>query len=337
MRDQILSVLKEAGTYVSGQELSERLGVSRTAIWKNIKQLREAGYEIEAVTNKGYRLNDARDVDVLNEQELVSRFRTKWAGHPVIYTRQTGSTNDDIMKLSDNGFPEGTLAIAQEQTRGKGRRGRIWDSPQGVNIYMSILLRPKLRPDLAPQATLVMALAIYEALQAMEKPAGVRFGIKWPNDIVVSVDGGAYKKCVGILTEMRMEEMEIRDVTIGTGININQETFPEELKGTATSLKLALGHTVNRAQLTADIWKYFEREYDNFAQHESLEGLQAAYEEGLVNRGRVVRVLDPKGEYTGTAQGITKTGELIVVPDGSDTPVYVGNGEISVRGVMGYV
>lgn len=338
-KEEVLKILLEKkGTFISGQELCETLGVSRTSVWKYIQALRlEDHYNIEAVTNKGYRLLPSEDQDILNRQELESALHTRWAGRPLIYSEKTGSTNDDIMALSDRGYGQGTLCVTDCQTKGKGRRGRTWISPIGCNVYMSILLKPKMLPEHAPTATLVMALAMEQAFDELDKPDNVKFGIKWPNDVVVTLDGEHYKKCVGILTEMRLEDRDIKDVTIGIGININQESFPEEIEGTATSLKLALGRTVNRAQLVARVWKYFEDDYEAFEKTEDLTNLKDQYEKALVNTGRKVRVLDPKGEYTGVARGITNRGELIVIPDGKTEEVHVANGEISVRGVMGYV
>ena len=366
-KQQILRKLKESRGYLSGQQLSEALGVSRTAVWKIIRKLKQDGYPIEAVTNKGYRLLSVEDRDLFNKEEVENRLQTRWAGHPLLYSEETGSTNNDIFALTDQGFPHGTLALTGTQTAGKGRRGRLWISPPDVNIYMSILLRPDLRPESAPMLTLVMAMAVYEAcvelyasgkgddtrqeigdgsasLQsqdaAQETADGspsLKFGIKWPNDIVVSADGRPYRKICGILTEMRMEEKEIRDIVIGTGINANQTEFPEEIRETAGSLALALGHAVNRAELTAETWRFFEADFEAFCETQSLEPLRDKYEGALVNRGRKVRVLDPQEPYEGTAMGITSGGELIVRPEDGSADREVSSGEVSVRGVMGYV
>ena len=359
-KQQILRKLKESQEYLSGQQLSEALGVSRTAVWKIIGKLKQEGYPIEAVTNKGYRLLSVEDRDIFNKEEVENRLRTRWAGHPLLYSEETGSTNNDIFALSDQGFPHGTLALTGTQTAGKGRRGRLWISPPDVNIYMSILLRPDLRPESAPMLTLVMALAVYEACEELyasgkeydtretaqeadraqktgDGSPSLRFGIKWPNDIVVSTDGGPYRKICGILTEMRMEEKEIRDIVIGTGINANQTEFPEAIRETAGSLALALGHAVNRAELTAETWRFFEADFEAFCETQSLEPLRDKYEAALVNRGRKVRVLDPQDPYEGTAMGITAGGELIVRPQDGSADREVSSGEVSVRGVMGYV
>ena len=187
--------------------------------------------------------------------------------------------------------------------------------------------------------TLVMALAVYEACEELyrESDQELRFGIKWPNDIVVSAGGGPYRKICGILTEMRLEEMEIRDIVIGIGLNVNQTEFPEEIRETAGSLCLALGHPVNRAELTAAVWRHFEEVYKTYLEAQSLEPLRERYERGLVNRGRKVRVLDPTEPFEGTAMGITSSGELIVRTEDGSADRLVGTGEVSVRGVMGYV
>ncbi len=341
-KQEVLRQLRETGSYVSGQQLCETLGVSRTAVWKIIKKLKEDGYPIEAVTNKGYRLLSVEGKDLFNKEELERRLQTRWAGRPLIFSEETGSTNADIFRLSEQDYPQGTLAVTSKQTAGKGRRGRTWISPPDVNVYMSILLRPDFKPETAPMLTLVMALAVHRACEELYgKGAGdaepCRFGIKWPNDIVVSARDGSWRKICGILTEMRMEEKEIRDIVIGIGINVNQAEFPEEIRETAGSLALALGHPVSRADLTAEVWKYFEEYYEVFEQARSLSPLREDYERALVNRGKKVRVLDPESPYEGVALGINEEGELLVKPDDGSEVRQVGTGEVSVRGVMGYV
>ena len=338
-KQQVLQKLRETDSYLSGQQLCEALGISRTAVWKIVGRLKQEGYPIEAVTNKGYRLLSVEGRDLFNQEELERTMDTVWAGKPLIYKEETGSTNTDLFRLSDEGAARGTIEVTSRQTAGKGRRGRTWISPPDVNVYMSILLRPAIRPDTAPMLTLVMALAVYEACEELyrESDQDLHFGIKWPNDIVVSAKGGPYRKICGILTEMRMEEMEIRDIVIGIGLNVNQTEFPEEIQETAGSLCLALGHPVNRAELTAAVWRHFEEVYKTYLETQSLEPLRERYECGLVNRGRKVRVLDPAEPFEGTAMGITSSGELIVCTEDGSADRFVGTGEVSVRGVMGYV
>lgn len=381
-KQEILQRLSRSGDFVSGQELCEELRISRTAVWKNIQKLKEEGYPIEAVTNKGYRLLSVEDADIFTQDQVIGRLETEWAGRPLLFREETGSTNDDIFALAAQGYPQGTLVVAARQTAGKGRRGRTWISPPDGNIYMSILLKPDLRPDVTPMLTVVMALSVYQAtvglvsdsnipadhatvkrgqgsiptdhaseeqVQVSQLPAdrtsmkkdgavpGVRFGIKWPNDIVVSVDGGSYCKVCGILTEMRMEDSEISAITIGIGLNVNQTRFAPEIAQNATSYRIATGRSVNRAALTAQIWNRFEANYRLFTQTQDFSQLRPAYEEGLVNRGRAVHVLDPRCPFTGTALGIGDQGELLVRSDVDGSVCHVSSGEVSVRGVRGYV
>ena len=319
------------------------LGVSRTAVWKNIQKLKEEGYPIEAVTNKGYRLLSVDEADILDREQIAAKLTTAWAGRPLIYKEETGSSNDDIFALAAQGYPHGTLVVTSRQTAGKGRRGRTWISPKEGNVYMSILLKPDLPAEVTPMLTVVMALSVYQAsldmaaAQPQESAARCRFGIKWPNDIVASVDDGPYRKLCGILTEMRMEDREISAITIGIGLNVNQVEFAPEIAENATSYGLALGRKVNRASLTAYTWNHFEENYSLFTQTQDFSKLHDAYEQGLVNKGRSVHVLDPRTPFTGTAVGINMQGELLVQPDDGSAVRTIASGEVSVRGVQGYV
>lgn len=368
----ILRRLSEKGGYVSGQELCRMLGVSRTAVWKIIQKLKDEGYPIEAVTNRGYRLLSLEESDLFNQEQIARQLKTRWAGRPALYREETGSTNDDIFALAEQGYPHGTLAAASRQTSGKGRRGRRWLSPPDGNIYMSLLLKPDFPAEAAPVLTVVMALSAYEAAAEIcstpadaagtpvaqaqagtaaegrsapapadavrtPAPSPVRFGIKWPNDIVVTTDGETYRKVCGILTEMRLEDSEISAIAVGIGINVNQTELDPEIAGTASSIALASGRKINRAALAASVWNHFEKNYGIFEKTLDFSGLRPAYEAALVNRGRAVCVLDPREPYTGTAAGINDLGELLVRPDGGGPLRAVGSGEVSVRGVNGYV
>lgn len=326
MKAEILALLREKDGYISGQELCNRFSVSRTAVWKAINQLKESGYEIEAVPNKGYRLVGQQDV--LNKNEIESRLHTKWAGRELYYYESTDSTNLQAKRLMEEGAPEGVLVVGGEQTQGRGRRGRSWQSPPGTNIYMTLGLRPDLRPDLAPMVTLIDALAVAEAV---EETCGLQAQIKWPNDVVV---GG--KKICGILTEMSAETGYIHYVVIGTGINVNIKEFPKEIRESATSLYLERGENVLRAPIVAKTMEYFEEFYGKFVKTMDLSLLMDDYNAKLVNKDAAVRVLDPINEFEGTARGIDKMGQLLVErQDGAMETVYAG--EVSVRGVYGYV
>lgn len=331
-RSDILTCLRSSGDYVSGQQLCERLGVSRTAVWKVINQLKEEGYRIESVPSRGYRLVES-PADVYSESEIASRLHTKWAGQKLYFFESTGSTNPDAKRFAEEGAPHGATVVADRQTAGRGRRGRSWESPAGCSVYFTIVIRPAFAPDKASMITLVMALSVAEAIHEV---TGLDTGIKWPNDIVVNG-----KKVVGILTEMSMtpEMNEIQFLVAGVGVNVNQNgpaDFPEELRRTATSLKMECGKTVDRAVLLERILARFEADYETFERSFCLSGLKQRYESRLIGRDAAVRVLDPAGEYTGISRGITDTGELVVErEDGERTLVYAG--EVSVRGLYGYV
>ena len=326
MKAEILSLLRERGSYVSGQELCEHFGVSRTAVWKAINQLKKEGYCIQAVQNRGYLL--VSEDEVFGQNELESRMDTKWAGHPVSFYDAVNSTNLRAKLDADNGAPEGALVVADMQTAGRGRRGRTWSSPAGLNVYFTLILKPQYVPDKASMVTLVMALAVAEGIR---ETCGVEAGIKWPNDIVANG-----KKVCGILTEMSVERDFIHHVVIGVGINVGLQEFAPELAATATSLQAECGRKVPKAALVANIMKAFEKHYEVFRGKADLSGLIGSYNEMLVNRDREVRVLDPKGEYSGIARGINEVGELLVeLPDGRVEKVYAG--EVSVRGIYGYV
>lgn len=328
MKAELLKMLRETEGYVSGQQLCNHFGVSRTAVWKAIQQLKEEGYEIEAVKNKGYRIDSAPEI--MTAAEVESRLHTRWMGQNCIYLDTVDSTNNYAKRLAEEGAPDGTLVIADLQTGGKGRRGRSWTAAKGTNVMMTVLVRPKVRPEHASRLTLLMAMAVADGIR---KVTGLDAGIKWPNDVVVNG-----KKVCGILTEMNTEVDYINYVVIGTGINVNQEPedFPEEIRDTAGSLYAELGKRVCRAELTACVIEALENYYEIFLKTEDLSALYRKYNEICVNCGHEIRVLEPGSEYTGTTDGINEKGELVVKkPDGTVTRVYAG--EVSVRGLYGYI
>lgn len=253
---------------------------------------------------------------------------TKWAGRPLHFFQELGSTNIQAKLEAEEGAAEGTLVIADMQTAGRGRRGRTWSSPAGVNLYFTLILKPSYGTEQASGVTLVMALAVAAGIR---ETCGVRAKIKWPNDIVVNG-----RKVCGILTEMSVEKNVIRYVVIGVGVNVGLQEFPREVADTATSLQAECGREVSRDTLTENITASFEKYYESFLLQGDLSGVLAEYNSLLVNRGEKVRVLDPKGEYQGLAHGINSRGELLVEQeDGSVAEVYAG--EVSVRGIYGYV
>ena len=263
---------------------------------------------------------------IYNETTIADQIHTKWAGKTVHFARETDSTNLWIKRLAKEGAPEGTLALAEFQSAGRGRLGRSWEVPEGTSVMMSILLRPKFEPQYAPMLTLVMGMAVAKAV----KKLGFDVSIKWPNDVVVS-----HKKICGILTEMGVRDGKIDYAVIGVGINVNIKEFPEEMADKATSLYLESGREFDRSQIPGLVMEAFEKYYEKFAATCDLSGLKEEYESILANYNQPVRVL-AKEPYEGVARGITDGGELLVEKtDG--TIVAVSAGEVSVRGLYSYV
>ena len=326
MKEEILRLLRSADGYISGQELCNRFGVSRTAVWKAINQLKEAGYEIEAQQNKGYKLMAAPDL--MTEAEIKSLMHTEWVAKEVLYFDTIDSTNTKAQELAEKGYPSGTLVVADKQESGKGRRGRSWVSPSGTGIFMTLMIKPDINPNNASMLTLVAALAVAKAITSV---TGEEALIKWPNDIVVNS-----KKVCGILTEMNAQFDYINHIVVGIGINVHNESFPEEISQMASSLMIeAGGKRFHRAQIIAETMSYFEQYYETFLKTQDLSALVREYDELLVNRNKSVRVLDPKEPFDGKAMGITPKGELIV--DTWESRKLVSSGEVSVRGIYGYV
>ena len=326
MKEEILRLLRSADGYISGQELCNRFGVSRTAVWKAINQLKEAGYEIEAQQNKGYRLMAAPDL--MTEAEIKSLMHTDWVAKEVLYFDTIDSTNTKAQELAEKGYPSGTLVVADKQESGKGRRGRSWVSPSGTGIFMTLMIKPDINPNNASMLTLVAALAVAKAITSV---TGEEALIKWPNDIVING-----KKVCGILTEMNAQFDYINHIVVGIGINVHNESFPEGISQMASSLMIeAGGKRFHRAQIIAETMSYFEQYYDTFLKTQDLSALVREYDELLVNMNKAVRVLDPKEPFDGKAMGITPKGELIV--DTWESRKLVSSGEVSVRGIYGYV
>ena len=326
MKAEILKRLRETDGYISGQELCESLGVSRTAVWKCIRQLEDEGYVIEAVRNRGYRLADSGDV--LSEQELGRLLSTRWLGKNLVVFDEVDSTNNEARRMAEKGALEGTVILAARQTAGKGRRGRNWESPRGTGIWMSFLLRPEFEPSHASMLTLTAAMAV---AQGIRRTTGLDCQIKWPNDIVISK-----KKICGILTEMGTNGVKINYVLIGVGINVNLKEFPEEMQDKATSLILEGGHEYDRNQVIAQVMKYFEINYEKFIQTCDFTHLLDDYHRILANLNQPVRVIDGDRSFEGICRGIDEKGELLVERQNKEV-VKVSAGEVSVRGLYSYV
>ena len=329
MKEKILQELKNhAGLYISGEELSGILQVSRTAVWKYMNQLKDMGYVIESQTKKGYRLLESPDS--LQPQEVKGNLNTEVVGQNLLFFEQLDSTNLYAKRIAEGGFLDGTVIIADEQLKGKGRMGRIWVSPKGKGIWMTIMLKPKINPADASKVTLLAACAISKAI---EEISGLSTKIKWPNDIVVNG-----KKLCGILTEMSAEIDEINYLIIGIGVNVNidLEDFPKELQAIATSVKIEKGSGIIRKDLAAAIINQFERYYNGFIKTGSIKAYINEYKEKSAVLGKKVSVISSTLELQGTVIDISEEGQLqLELQDGSIKEII--SGEVSLRGMTGYI
>src|SRR4030042_3752887 len=250
----ILGALKEAAAPLSGEVLAAGLGLSRAAVWKRIHRLKALGYAIEGSPRRGYRLLGLPDKPL--PAEITQGLKPRYLQGPIHHFETLPSTNDLAKELGSRNAPEGTLVVAESQSRGRGRLGRDWDSPPGLGLYVSLLLRPPLPPTEMPRITLTVAVAV---VRALKRAAGVAPGIKWPNDLLVQG-----KKVGGILTEMETESDRNRHLVGGLGLNVNNREFPPPLHLTATSLALATGASFSRRLILQAWLEDFEALYDLF-------------------------------------------------------------------------
>ena len=321
MRPGILELLRNAGTnYISGEEIAEKFGVSRTAVWKHIRELREQGYRIISRPRNGYRLEAAPDL--LLPGEIQNGLHTGFLGKNVIYYDTIDSTNREAKRLAAEGKPEGTIVVAEEQGSGRGRMERSFFSPRG-GIWFSVILRPDFLPQEAPKCTLLAAAATARAMEEF----GFRVGIKWPNDILY--DG---KKLVGILTEMSAEMDRINYIVIGTGINVNirKEEFPEELRETASSLQIIGGKKISRVAFFRVLLEKMEELYRS-ASEEGFASVMQAWRQYSITLGQEVQVIGIGKEerFTGTAVDIDEDGALLI--DTCEGRRRVVAGDVSIR------
>lgn len=320
---RILELLRRQEGFLSGEDIGRELSITRAAVWKGIKKLREEGYEIEAVTNRGYRLTNPETM--YNKRELEQGLKTKTMGQSIYFYEETDTTNNRARELALEGAPEGTLVVAEKQTAGRGRRGKVWESPLGTGIWMSLVLRPQIMPAEASVLTLLCGLATAEAIEA---ETGLSAGIKWPNDILING-----KKTVGILTEMDCEMSQVHFVIPGIGINVNTASFPPELADVATSLYLESGKTVSRRRLVHKVLERLEGHYNTFLQTGSFSAMLEDYRKHCITLGKEVHVLG-REPFFAEALDITPEGELLVRRSDNGKEEVVFSGEVSIRGVI---
>lgn len=328
-KEQILSILKQnAGQYVSGEEISRTLGITRAAVSKAVAALRKEGYVVTSATNRGYCLEESPDR--LTEGTVRPWLHTERLGKNLLCLDCIDSTNNYLKRLALEGAPDGTVAVADEQTAGRGRLGRSFQSPRGCGLYLSALLRPRLEPAAVTDFTAWAAVAVCDGIEAA---CGVRPRIKWTNDIVL---GG--KKLVGILTEMGLESESnaLEYLVPGIGINVNQrpEDFQPEIRDIATSLAIELGHPVRRSELAAQVILALDRMYAEFPQKK--QKYLDKYRADCLTPGNQVQLITPASRREARALDIDDDFRLVVeLPDG--TREALSAGEVSVRGMYGYV
>lgn len=326
LKNEVLKILLSNNIHVSGQDISESLGVSRTAVWKAISALKKDGYNIESVNNKGYLL--LTKSDILNQVEIEQNINSyKLSNAPqIIYLDEVDSTNNYARLMADK-INSDFLVVADMQTLGKGRMGRSWSSPAGTGIFMSLCIKPEIAVEKASMITLVTAISICDAIEELYPISST---IKWPNDIVINS-----KKISGILTEMSSDMDGIKYIISGMGINVNNKEFPDDIKDMASSLLLETGILMDRAKLIAAVMYHFYRNMNIFLKTCDMSGLKENYEKHLANIGKDVNILDPKGSYQAVALGIDETGALLVNAEGKIKRII--SGEVSVRGLYGYI
>jgi BirA family biotin operon repressor/biotin-[acetyl-CoA-carboxylase] ligase len=313
MQDKILEFLKRKKGYVSGEEISQHLGISRQALWKHIQELRDAGYGIVAVPHLGYQLISSPDR--LLPYEITYGLGTKLIGRKIYYFDRVSSTMDVAMQLGNKNTPEGTLVVAESQTKGRGRLGRSWISPKYKGIYFSLILKPDILPACAPILTLVACVSIYEGIKQI---TGIETQIKWPNDILIH-----NKKLGGILTELKAELDATSFVVIGIGLNVNNDS--NELVREAISLKEAKKYqscacptdrqeNINRTELLKEILRKIE---ENFLilQKKGSPPILEKWRNYNVTLGRRVKVSCHKEHFEGEAVDIDTDGGLLVRRD----------------------
>lgn len=324
MKHKILSLLKDnENSFISGEVISEQIGISRAAIWKYINQIKEDGYEIVSVSRKGYML--VNSPDLLTFEEVSANLNTKFIGKNIIHFDSINSTNIKAKELAELGEVEGSIIISEEQTMGKGRLGRTWVSPKHAGIWMSLILRPDLLPSKASLITQLGAAAVAKALLSL----GVTPYIKWPNDLLVNG-----KKVCGILTEMSCELNQINYIVMGIGVNVNQDLshFPDDLKDIATSLRIEEGKNFSRKALTAHIINEFEVLYQQFVNDNNIKPSLDICRENSILLGREIKIINRGQLISAKALDIDDNGELIVEYEDGKIDKMI-SGEVSMHGL----
>jgi len=313
----LLRLLAENATIViSGARIAREIGVSRSTVWRSVERLRELGVKVKGQAATGYFLEKVPDV--LSPEVLKRQLKGSLFGKHIYHFFKTDSTNRVAFELGHAGEPEGTVVLAEEQSAGRGRAGRTWHSERAAGIYVTLLLRPKLAPVQAPLLTMMAGLSAHAAVESV---TGLAVDLKWPNDLVIRG-----KKAGGILTEMHAEPGMVRFVVVGIGLNVNQERFPGELAGLASSLRQETGKTQSRMELLVRLLREFESDYNRFLR-EGIAGVIQRFEVvSSYAHGKKVRITNGTESYVGTTAGLGPEGLLQVErEDGRVVTVIAGD------------
>lgn len=325
MRKKIINIILDNNReFISGEEISKQLGISRSAVWKHIKSLKEEGYNIESINKKGYRLKE-KPKDLLSSQNIAHELNTKFLGKSIFHFETIDSTNTYAKKIASEEV-DGTVVISEEQTLGRGRLGRIWDSKAYEGIWMSIILKPNILPYRTPFLTIIAGASIANALNNL----GVSVGIKWPNDIILNG-----KKLCGILTELSAEIERVNYIVLGIGMNVKNLNFPNEIENIATSL-CKEGYDLSRVDIVREILCELEKNYLEFIKNENREKIIDTYKKYSVVLGKNIFVIKNDDRELVECIDINIDGNLIVKKSNGAIK-EVMSGEVSVRGENGYV
>ncbi len=321
MRSKIVSILETSEGYISGERLSKELGITRSAVWKHIKELKENGYEIESVHGMGYRLKSAPDL--LNAERITAGLGVSLVGRTVVTLKTVDSTNEEIKRLAREGAQEGLVVASEEQTAGKGRFGRLWSSGNDGGLYFSFLLKPELPP--ADLASITLAVG-YAVCLAVRECTGLDARIKWPNDIIIG-----NKKLCGILTEMAAQSDRIDYVIPGIGINVNNREFPEHISSKATSIYMETGEMTDRSEFLRELLKKLDTVISGFLISLSIDDIEH-FKTICATIGRTVSVIRSGQEIKGVARDITAAGELVIMTS-EGHELIISSGEVTVQGI----
>jgi BirA family biotin operon repressor/biotin-[acetyl-CoA-carboxylase] ligase len=314
-------MVKNATVVVPGPKIASQIGVTRSTVWQYIEKLRALGVEIKGHPSSGYQLQKLPDI--LAPSLIKPELGDNQIGHRIVHYFRADSTNSVALNMAAKGAAHGTVVLAEEQTSGRGRLGRAWYSEKSSGIYVSVILRPPLAPSAASVLTLMAGVAAHQAVSTV---TGLPVDIRWPNDLLVNG-----KKVCGILTEMNAELDRLHAVVLGFGINVNHAAMPEELKSTATSLRIEVGKACSRAQTLVALLRELERKYHLLLDEGGAAIVRRWSSASSFAEGKRIRVLTHTGEFQATTVGLDPSGALHVRRDDGRVELLVAGEIVEVK------